>query len=213
MRQQSTEKMMKKICFIAIVVAGVVLSSCSSYRVSSTPKLLEPRVAPVHATLEVRQSKFTYIYQQTFPKNAMVNEEQLRDNAVYEALAQAKADVLIAPTFKTEVEVDGRKYYTITVTGYPADYTGFVQEKAVMRPETLEVKELKKDAAYLLLDKDQNGNLVNFEVVGTGEGAIIVAPKAKPAEERKVVVEEKRTTISTEQPAKRKGFGKRKSNK
>ena len=213
MLEQSEETMRKHLLAFVAIVAGIALTSCSSYyRVNSTPKVLEPSVAPVHATLEVRQSKITYVYQQTFSKSAIVDENQLRENALYEAIAQARADVLVAPTFKTELEIDGRKYYTVTVSGYPADYSEFVQEKALMEPRQLETKELKKDAAYLFINKDQNGNLVDFEVVGTGKDAIVVAPKTVPADGPKVVVEEKRTIVSSE-PAPKKVFGKKKAKK
>ena len=156
---------MKKLFFF-IVVACMALTSCSTYRVNSKGRTMEPLVSPLYATVDVRPNKITYTYQVSFKKNEFVDEKSLCDNAVYEALIQAKADVLVAPTFKVESEIDGRKYYTITVTGYPADFTEFVQEKPRMAPVAIDIKELKKDGAYIIVDKDQNGVQEGYRVVG-----------------------------------------------
>ena len=153
------------------------LASCSSYKVTSKGRTIEPLVAPVYANLDIRPTKISYVYQVTYKKNAIVNEKVLCENAVYEALAQAKADILVAPTFKVEVEVEGRKYYTVTVTGYPADFIELVQEKQPMAPIGIEVKELKKDGAYLILDKDQNGYQRVNRIVGIESSA---APSCVP---------------------------------
>ena len=174
----------KFLLFVSAVMC-LALASCSSYKVTSKGRTLEPYVAPVHANLDIRPTKISYVYQVTYKKNAIVNEKVLCENAVYEALAQAKADVLVAPTFKVEVEVEGRKYYTITVTGYPADYVEFVQEKQPMAPIGIEVKELKKDGAYLIIDKDQNGYQRVNRVVGTESSG---APACCPAPAPKVEV-------------------------
>ena len=160
--------MIKKLLLIA-AVACLALTSCSTYRVNSKARVMEPFVAPLHAVVDVRPAKITYSYQVTFKKNEPVNEQVLRDNAVYEALIQAKADVLVAPTFKVECEIEGRKYYTVTVTGYPADFTEFIQDKPVMSSVAIDIKELKKDAAYIIIDKDQNGVQKGYRVVGMEE--------------------------------------------
>ncbi|MBQ7209950.1 MAG: hypothetical protein IJS05_03540 [Paludibacteraceae bacterium] len=174
---------MKKLKLMAVCLLGVMLASCSSngiYRVTSTNRVKNPKVADIYAELEVRPAKMTYVYEASFNRAEVVKEDVVKENAIYEALLKANADVMVSPIFKIEYEEDNRgKYYTITVTGYPADFKKFVQDKAPLTRTGYEVKELKKDASYLVVDKDQNGSTTGYTVVtSTGEvGHSAPAPK------------------------------------
>ena len=131
---------MKKLYFASVCVLGLLLASCASaprgiYRVSSTNRVMNTIggniiVNDIYADLDVRPTKMTYVYETSFDKSEMVKESAVLDNAIYEALIKANADVMVSPIFKIEYEEDSRgKYYTITVVGYPADYKKFTQEK------------------------------------------------------------------------------------
>ncbi len=61
--------------------------------------------------------------------------ETIKNNAIYDALQNSKADVLVEPRFDTETSGDRT---TVTVTGYPANYKNF-------RPATI------NDTTYLKL--------------------------------------------------------------
>jgi hypothetical protein len=74
---------------------------------------------PVVADLSVRTAKVSFSVND---KNTSMNMRQLREAAIAGALQEHKADVLVEPSFSLERK---RRVNTLTVSGWPADYTQF----------------------------------------------------------------------------------------
>ena len=103
----------------------LLMASCNnSVYKSHTAKSMEiygPGVMhlPVVADLSVRKVKVSFSVND---KNTSMNTRQLREAAIAGALQEHKADVLVEPSFSLERH---RGVSTITVSGWPADYTQF----------------------------------------------------------------------------------------
>jgi len=100
------------------------MASCAPVMTASTTKTLDIYGAgvvqkPVIADMDVKITKITGT-----ATGGAANLEALKAEAVTNALKEAKADVLIEPQYDTQAK--GMKA-TVTVTGYPATYTGFHQ--------------------------------------------------------------------------------------
>ena len=99
-------------------------ASCAPIMTASTSKTLDIYGAgvvqkPIIAEMDVKITKVTGTA--TGGSSAV---EALKQEAVTNALKDAKADVLVEPQYDTQTK--GMKA-TVTVTGFPATYTGFHQ--------------------------------------------------------------------------------------
>ena len=159
---------MKKLSFAAVIVGALLLASCATNRTMSSVTLIDADnyvvdVKPMIATLQVQDTHVDGEFRWEGKKRASVNYEELRDNAIYDALRKRQADVLVAPQYQTVTEIRGnRKYIRVYVTGYPAIYVNFVPAP---QNDILEVKELKADANYVLVTKDTEGAVRGAKVV------------------------------------------------
>jgi len=161
-------KMKKSFYLFCAVVAGALLTSCSTSRTTSVVTTIDAdnyvmEVTPMVATLHIEDTHVKGEFTWDGKKNESVNLNDLRDNAIFNALQKRKADVLVAPQSQTVKEIRGnRKYITVTVIGYPATYTNFQPAPII---NGMEVKELKGDANYLIVSKDNKGNACGYQVV------------------------------------------------
>lgn len=144
---------------IMCAVAALVFSSCNITRTYSTARTLDPATQSMVADLEVANMKVTGEFKYDVRKNTYVNEQELKDNAVYNALKTMKADVLVAPQYQIVKEISGRKYYTVTVTGYPAFYRNF-RPVEYERVTNVEMKEM--NGMTFLLTKNNFGETVAY---------------------------------------------------
>lgn len=107
---------------ILIVVAVISLSACSKFHTSTvrTMDIYGPGVLqkPVVAELNVSETRV----QSTITGKKSKGIDNLKQMAVLEAVRQAKADVLVEPSF--DITTSGRKV-TVTANGFPATYTSF----------------------------------------------------------------------------------------
>ncbi|MCR4812494.1 MAG: hypothetical protein K5867_07910 [Bacteroidales bacterium] len=161
------EKQMKKVYFLAIAVVLVgVMASCASKKTTSktetTARCLEPIVADLYADLDVNSAKTMGECSWEGAVNEDVDIEDLKRIAVYNALTTHKADVLVAPQFKVKTDTYARKTIKVTVTGYPATYTNFHHSPVV---NTVEAKELKSDATYLLKSQTNDNQTIGYQVI------------------------------------------------
>lgn len=147
---------------IMCAVVALVFSSCNITRTYSTARTLDPATQSMVADLEVANMKVTGEFKYDVRKNTYVNEQELKDNAVYNALKTMKADVLVAPQYQIVKEISGRKYYTVTVTGYPAFYRNF-RPVEYERVTNVEMKEM--NGMTFLLTKNNFGETVGYQVV------------------------------------------------
>ena len=155
--------MKKSLFYFLCLVAAFVISSCSTSKVVSTARTLEPKTAPVWADLDIRTQKVTGVYNYECKKNVIVDEKMLMDNAVYEALKDLKADVLVAPQYQINTKTMGKKYVTVSVNGYPAFYTNFrpIVPKEFAELETIE----SSNGVIILVGKDQNNKVLGYQVI------------------------------------------------
>jgi len=163
---------MKKNIFILAVAIGLVLSSCCTVRTVSDTRTTSPEESELMADLDIRENKITHTYTTTIKYTVLINEEALKRNAVYEALAKIGADVLVAPQFMVKKETCSfRTDYEIIVTGYPAYYTN-MREKP--KAEKVEMRELKEGATYVMVKKTADNKDVEISteliIVPTKDG-------------------------------------------
>lgn len=178
---------MKKITFFLGVMVALVASSCSSVKVSSTGKTLEPEITTLRADLDVKYTKVKGVYDINVKKNEHVDIKAMCNNAVFNALDPVGADFLVGPQFKVDIEVRGRKYITVTVTGYPAYYKNFHQDAEPQYLESYDIQELKPGTPYLVIDKDQYGGVMGYD---------LIAPKApKCCEKKPCTIDLNETTV------------------
>lgn len=116
---------MKKQIF-AFICISATLFSCSVTK-TNTSKTMDIYGAgviqrPVIAELEVKEIKVTG----TASTNQKISIDQIKQDAVADALKKANADVLIEPKYSTETI--GNKT-TATVTGFPGTYKSFKSAK------------------------------------------------------------------------------------
>lgn len=115
------------------------------------------------ADIDVKTEKVTG----TYTERKRADEKRIKQNAVYNALANgAKGDLLIAPQY--EIVKDTRfkgakvKSITVTVTGYPAFYKNF---RPVPKQTEIEIKEVTPKVPFVVISKDAQGNPLDYQVV------------------------------------------------
>ena len=122
-----------------LVLVSWFLTGCATTVSTGTARTADVRGSIVHppviANLKVESVKVT-------GEATMIGGvfEQIRVNAVRDALAKSKADVLVSPAYT--VERTGART-TVTVTGYPGTYTDFrpmrAEDRAVIDTTGLEI--------------------------------------------------------------------------
>lgn len=145
---------------IALMASCTTTKSVSS--TTSTARTLDPETPELVADLEVANMKVTGEFKADFGTDEAVNEQMLKDNAVYNALKTMKADVLVAPQYHVVKETSGRKYYTVTVTGYPAFYRNF-RPMPVERITNIELKEI--NGMVFLITKNNFNEAMGYQIV------------------------------------------------
>lgn len=172
---------MKKILFFSLIlVASVCFFSCTTESktivatsVSTTSskaysRTLEPQTYPILADLDIKTQKVTGVYNYECDNGETVDESMLKSNAVFQALKEIKADILVAPQYQITTKTMGRQYITVTVTGYPAFYKNFRPMGEFSELETVETK----SGVTVVVAKDQNKTVLGYQVVvPSGPGA------------------------------------------
>lgn len=122
---------MKK--YVVFIVLAMLASSCSLIK-SSSSKTLDVNTKAecnMEAELEVSPHKATGI---AYRKRGLKRKEELKSNAIAEALKNTQADVLVEPRFTIERKKNG-KVKSVSVTGYPASYKNFKRiEPVILTP-------------------------------------------------------------------------------
>ena len=156
---------MKTKLFVLGAAIALMASCTTTKSVSSTTsnaRTLDPETPEMVADLEVANMKVTGEFKADFGTDEAVNEQMLKDNAVYNALKTMKADVLVAPQYHVVKETSGRKYYTVTVTGYPAFYRNF-RPMPVERIANIELKEI--NGMVFLITKNNFNEAMGYQIV------------------------------------------------
>lgn len=152
--------------FFVLGAAIVLMASCQTTKsvstTTSTARTLEPETPEMVADLEVANMKVTGEFKADFASEEAVNEQLLKDNAVYNALKTMKADVLVAPQYHVVKETSGRKYYTVTVTGYPAFYRNF-RPMPIERIANVEFKEI--EGVIFVITKNNFNEATGYQIV------------------------------------------------
>lgn len=163
---------MKKIILFAVIALGACLSSCKSPVSMYSTRTARSEVMPIQtwnawttADLEVSDIKVRLTVEAPLNDNLMINETQLRENAIGELLEKYNADVLINPLFKTDYR-DGR-LSSVTVSGYPARHRNF---------RTISFEEQTK----YMVEKEKAVNVPQV-VINGGEIVNNVAPAPAPS--------------------------------
>lgn len=155
---------MKKISLWVLNIALFAMSfqSCCVTRVNSVTKVKTPKTAELLADLDVRDDKVSYTYQVTIKNHQIgISEDEIKDNAVYEALKKVGADVMVAPQFLiNKQQCFFETTYEVVVTGYPAYYTNIRQ---MPLEERTEMQELKEGASYVIVRKSADGKLIEVD--------------------------------------------------
>ena len=154
---------MKKITLLLVAVIALSLTSCGVSKTVSSARTLNPLTDQMVADLEVAPMKVIGEFKCEFKKNTFVNEEELKQNAVYNALQTMKADVLVAPQFQIVKEIRGRKIYSVTVTGYPAFYRNFRPAPAPERVVGVEFKEI--NGIIFMITKNNYNEAVGYQII------------------------------------------------
>ncbi len=104
------------------LMLSLLITSCSVTRTATAKKLdiygSGVMHIPVVADLEVQQQK---VFATVVTEEGVVSESA-KQKAIAEAIEKANADILVEPSFKTEIN---GSMVVITVTGYPATYKNF----------------------------------------------------------------------------------------
>ena len=115
------------------------------------------------ADIDVKTEKVTG----TYTERKRADEKRIKQNAVYNALANgAKGDLLVAPQY--EIVKDTRfkgakvKSITVTVTDYPAFYKNF---RPVPKQTELEIREVSPKVPFVVISKDAQGKPLDYQVV------------------------------------------------
>ena len=108
--------------YLFIAVSILFLASCTSQHAitTKTADIYGAGVIqkPVLADMEVKEEKISATIN---ARGKSINDD-LKNQAVAEAVKKSNADVLVEPRFESTIQ--GRKI-TLTVTGYPATYKNF----------------------------------------------------------------------------------------
>lgn len=167
---------------LVLAFVAMVLVSCNATKTVSTARYLDPDTQEMVADLEVTNDKVSGEYKCNVKKNAHINEQELKDNAVYNALQPVNADVLVAPQYRVVKEVHGKRcVYTVTVNGYSAFYRNFrpIEKECVTDVELKEVNGL-----IFMLTKNNFGETVGYQiVVPTDKEAVAIEADQKLLEE------------------------------
>lgn len=152
--------------FLTLAAAAMMIfASCSTNQntaISSTARTLELETPALVADLEVEKTKVTGEFKFDCPAEQPVNEQELKDNAVFNALKTMNADVLVAPQYQIIKESKSRKYYTVIVTGYPAFYRNF-RPMPVERVTNMELKEV--NGMIFVITKNNFNETVGYQIV------------------------------------------------
>lgn len=152
---------MKLIYHLTAIACLLAVSSCCVMRTTTITKTFTPVTNNLIADLDVRSEKVTETFTTEIKKKEFVKEEDLRSNAVYEALKKVSADILVAPQYKITRDIcNSTIVYTIVVSGYPAYYTNFRQMPMV---EAVELRELKEGASYVVVKKSSANNDLDYD--------------------------------------------------
>jgi len=142
---------MKKQILLCLVIALVAAGCKSSYKFSSSTQAPLARTiyyTPTLANLSVGATRATATCTATELKD--MKDAQQRQTVVAKALAEANADVLVAPRFTVNKDASG-KMESLTVVGYPATFISFrpmtASDPAVAAPEELKQKLATKKMA------------------------------------------------------------------
>lgn len=167
--------MEKRILSIVLAASLVWMSSCSSSYSTALTRTTEPAEKPLMADLEVGSKKVTATYTETKSEigkrlwmrnisNSGRNEQRMKELAVYKALEESNADVLVSPSYKmtTKIINSSNQSVTVVVSGYPGKYTNF---RPVPEITGFEVQELKGEPPYIIINKDNEGKSVTYQVV------------------------------------------------
>lgn len=120
---------MKKLSFILMMVLGLTITSCTTYRQTSTTA--EPSnqiITKVAADLEVSPSRITFNYEPS-KREWKAGLNNVINIAVAKALQyNGSGDVLIGMEYRVKTRrtlFGALKIDEITVTGFPASYKNF----------------------------------------------------------------------------------------
>ncbi len=156
---------MKTKQLVLSLLVMVFFASCASNQntsFSSTARTLEPETPALIADLEVENTKVIGEFKYDCPEEQSVNEQELKNNAVFNALKTMNADVLVAPQYQIIREAKSRKYYTVIVTGYPAYYRNF-RPMPVERVTNMELKEV--NGMIFVITKNNFNETVGYQIV------------------------------------------------
>lgn len=161
---------MKKLNFFLLVILVVCATSCKLTKTVSVVRELEPKTHVLVADLEVGTKKVVGEYQYKMKKRLFLPTkiQELIDDAIYNALIPANADVLVGAT--TQVVQESRPLktiFTVTVTGYPAYYRNFRHEYV----KDLELKEINGAVYVIPRNADKNAPMGYQVVVPTDKYA------------------------------------------
>ena len=137
---------MKKLLIIFTLSISFIFSACTVLK-TNTAKTMDIYGAgviqnPVVVDLDVKQTKVSGTAMSTAGK--AVSIENIKNEAVSNALKTAKADVLVEPIFETTTT---NGHTSVTVTGFPATYINFRNVKAEDVP-LLQVGIIQKANVY-----------------------------------------------------------------
>lgn len=161
---------MKKQSIVLLVVLAIFATSCKLTKTTSIVRELEPKTNVLVADLEVKTEKVVGEFQYKMKKRMFLptKMQELIDDAIYNALIPANADVLVGAT--TQVVQESRPFktfYTITVSGYPAYYRNFRHEYV----KDLELKEINGAVYVIPRNADKNAPMGYQVIVPTDKYA------------------------------------------
>ncbi len=120
----------KAVAFCAVAILGLVGASNAQSFTEMQTRVLEPQqsciVRPLTADLNlIKPQRIVYVaHYEVFPGKFDV--DVYTSMAVAAASSEFEADVFVAPLWEAEMyTASKRKMIKVTVTGYPARYSGF----------------------------------------------------------------------------------------
>ena len=153
---------MKKQSIMLLVILALVATSCKLTKTVSLVREVEPKTNVLVADLEVGKKKIVGEFQYEMKKRLFIptKVQELIDDAIYNALIPAKADVLVGATTRIVQESSLLKtVYNITVSGYPAYYRNFRHEYV----KDLELKEI--DGTVYVIPKGADKAPMGYQVI------------------------------------------------
>lgn len=122
---------MKKV-FLSIFVVGMALTSCTTVtKTASSIDVENSLKTSTSADLIVSPTKITYTHK-TSKKERKAGKKNIINSAIQAALeANGGGDVLVAPQYVAVKKSGlwGSKIKTVTISGYPATYKNFKNNK------------------------------------------------------------------------------------